>query len=76
MSTTITRKEITHLVPSVTYDWLRRHEKEIGLHRCRIKFFRKPILYRRSEVVVVFVGIGLLSDDIRQNPPVLPNSAT
>lgn len=74
--TTITRKEITLLCPVVTYDWLRRHEKEIGLDRCRVQFFRKPVLYRRSDVLLIFVNIGLLPADIRQNPPSLPNSAS
>lgn len=63
---TITRKEITQLCPAISYDWLRRHEVEIGLRSCRVKFCTRPILYRRTEVLLIFADIGLLSADIRQ----------
>jgi hypothetical protein len=58
---TITRKEIGQLCPSLTYGAIRNRESTLGLIGCRINGFQRPILYKRSKVILVLVKAGLLS---------------
>ncbi len=59
---TITRKEIARLCPVLTYGAVRKREVSLGLVHCRIDGFSRPILYRRSEVIVILVKAGLVKD--------------
>jgi hypothetical protein len=56
----INRKQFTELSPLLTYDRVRRHEKDWGLDQCRVPSIKKPVLYIRCKVIIQLTRIGLI----------------
>jgi len=63
VNTFITRQEIASLIGHpITVDIVRKNERRWGLAEYKIALNQRLVIYRRKEIIVLLVRLGLVRD--------------